>query len=234
MPTPGLPVHGSPLVLFEDNHCLAVWKPPGSLTAHYQGGEKTLDQAARTYIREKYHKPGNVFLGIVHRLDRPVSGVLLFARTSKSAARLARQFREGAVKKTYWAIVEGTPPTTRGSLENWLIKDEAARLVRLADTGTPGARCARLDYIVRGSKSSLSWLEIFPRTGRKHQIRVQLQVIGNPVLGDARYGAHQSFGPGIALHARSLEFLHPIRNEPVTITAELPENWPIQFPYWYP
>src|SRR5215471_8665645 len=138
---------GAPLdVLYEDNHCLAVAKPAGSVSAHFQGKEQTLDRLVKRYLKEKYHKPGNVFLGVVQRLDRPVSGVLLFARTSKAAARLAEQFREGTIEKVYWAVVEGDVPTGAGSLEDWLLKHPQARRVEVVDPDTPGARQALLHF----------------------------------------------------------------------------------------
>src|SRR5262245_47207284 len=161
-------------ILFEDNHCLALNKPAGVASAHFQGDEDTLDRLAKAYLKDKYRKPGNVFLGVVHRLDKPVSGVLLFARTSKAAARLSEQFREGTVEKVYWAVVEGDVSRTAGSLEDWLKKDELAGRVEVVDPGTPGARQALLHYQRRGSHGGLTWLEVRPQTGRTHQLRVQL------------------------------------------------------------
>jgi 23S rRNA pseudouridine1911/1915/1917 synthase len=212
-------------VLYEDNHCLAIAKPAGALSTHFAGGEETLDRAVKQYLKARYHKPGNVFLGIVHRLDRPVSGVLLFARTSKAAARLAEQFREGTVDKVYWAVVEGEVAAAEGDLEDWLKKDRAAGRVEVVGPDTPGARRALLHYRRLASRGGLTWLEVRPRTGRTHQLRVQLAHRGHPVYGDARYGSAHPFGRGIALHARSLTFLHPTRREPVTLTAELPRPW---------
>ena len=133
-------------ILYEDNHCLAVAKPAGSPSAHYQGGEETVDRAVKAYLKEKYRKPGNVFLGVVHRLDRPASGVLLFARTGKAAARLAQQFREGTVEKVYWGVIEGDLGRSAGSLEDWLLKDKARGRVEVVEPGTKGARQALLHY----------------------------------------------------------------------------------------
>src|SRR5205085_5325489 len=138
-------------VLYEDNHCVAVAKPAGSVSAHFQGHAETLDRAVKAHLKEKYHKPGNVFLGVVLRLDRPVSGVLLFARTSKAAARLAEQFREGTVEKVYWAVVEGAVASSAGSLEDWLLKDRDQGRVRVVEPNTPGARQALLHFQHRGS-----------------------------------------------------------------------------------
>jgi 23S rRNA pseudouridine1911/1915/1917 synthase len=218
-------------VLYEDNHCLAVDKPSGWPSTHYQGGEETVDRAVKAYLKEKYHKPGNVFLGVVHRLDKPVSGVLLFARTSKAAARLSEQFREGSVEKVYWAVVEGEVERQAGSLEDWLRKDKEAGRVEVVEPGEPGARQALLHYTRHGNHGGLTWLEVRPQTGRTHQLRVQLARHGHPIYGDAKYGAVHTFPAGIGLHARSLTFLHPIRYEPVTLTAEVPRPWRGRFAY---
>lgn len=218
-------------ILYEDNHCLAIAKPSGYLSTHFQGREETLDRMVKQYLRDKYHKPGNVFLGIVHRLDRPVSGVLLFARTSKAAARLAEQFRAGSIDKVYWAMVEGEIATAAGTLEDWLRKDQARRRIEVVAPRSPGARQALLHFQGRGSHGQVSWLEIRPQTGRTHQLRVQLAHHGHPIVGDARYGSIHLFGRAIALHARALTFLHPICYEPITLTADLPRSWRGRFAY---
>jgi 23S rRNA pseudouridine1911/1915/1917 synthase len=224
-------VTSPPEILYEDNHCLAVAKPGGCVSAHYQGREETLDRAVKRYLKEKYHKPGNVFLGVVHRLDRPVSGVLLFARTSKAAARLAEQFREGTVDKVYWAVVEGDLARAAGTLEDWVTKDRTAGRVVVVEPHTRGARQALLHYQRRGGHGGLTWLELRPQTGRTHQLRVQLAHHDTPIYGDAKYGSVHTFGRAIALHARSLTFLHPVRYEPITLTAELPRAWRGRFAY---
>lgn len=218
-------------ILYEDNHCLAIAKPAGSLSTHYDGSEETLDRVAKEYLKGKHHKPGNVFLGIVHRLDRPVSGVLLFARTSKAASRLAEQFRQGTVEKVYWAIVEGTVTTHAGSLEDWLRKDENQRRVLVVEPRSRGAKQALLHFQVRNSHGDLTWLELRPQSGRRHQLRVQLAHHGHPIYGDARYGSIHTMDQAIALHARSLTFLHPVRYEPITLTADVPRNWRGRFAY---
>jgi 23S rRNA pseudouridine1911/1915/1917 synthase len=218
-------------ILYEDNHCLAIAKPSGCVSAHFQGREETLDRAVKAYLKAKYQKPGNVFLGVVHRLDKPVSGVLLFARTSKSAARLSEQFREGTVEKTYWAIVEGAVARSAGSFEDWLLRDRAARRVDVVEPRTPRAKQSLLHYQKRGEHQGLSWLEVRPQTGRTHQLRVQLAHHGYPIFGDAKYGSIHLFEEGIGLHGRSLTFLHPIRYEPITLTAELPALWLRRFAY---
>jgi len=212
-------------VLFEDNHCLAVSKPAGLATMGASRHKPTLHRQAQVYLKQTYEKRGNVYLGVVHRLDRLVSGVVLFARTSKAAARLSRQFREGSVEKIYWAVVEGTFPAAAGSLEDWLQKDREAGRVEVMHPHERGARLSLLHFQRRGEDDGLTWLEIRPQTGRTHQIRVQLAHHGFPIVGDAKYGSVRVFPQGIALHARSLTFLHPVRYEPITLTAELPESW---------
>jgi 23S rRNA pseudouridine1911/1915/1917 synthase len=218
-------------VLFEDNHCIAVAKPAGWPSTHFQGTDETVDRAVKAYLKEKYEKPGNVFLGVVHRLDKPTSGVLLFARTSKAAARLARQFREGSIEKAYWAVVEGDVGKAAGTLEDWLRKDEDAGRVEVVEPRDEGARQALLHYHRKAVLGGLTWLELRPQTGRTHQLRVQLAHHGHPVYGDAKYGAVRTFGRAIALHARSLTFLHPVRYEPTTVTADLPRTWRGRFAY---
>src|SRR4051794_28459657 len=175
-------------ILYEDNHCLAIAKPSGAVSAHYQGTEQTMDRLVKAYLKEKHNKPGNVFLGVVQRLDRPVSGVLLFARTSKAAARLAEQFREGSVEKVYWAVVEGAVAAMAGTLEDWLQKALDAHRVNIVEPHTPHARQALLHFERRGEHGGLTWLELRPQTGRRHQLRAQLAHHGHPIFGDARYG----------------------------------------------
>jgi 23S rRNA pseudouridine1911/1915/1917 synthase len=221
------------MILFEDNHCLAVAKPAPLLTQGVPPGIPTLEAMVKAYLKERYHKPGNVYLGIPHRLDRPVSGVVLFARNTKAARRLAEQFQQHQVVKIYWAVVEGNVQPEEGRWEDWLLKrPEEARTERVTPE-TPGARHAVLAYRRLAVTAGSSLLEVRPETGRMHQIRVQAAGRGWPVRGDAWYKARQPFGPpaptprdrAIALHARSLTFLHPIRYEPVTVIAPLPVFW---------
>lgn len=154
-------------ILYEDNHCIAVVKPAGVPSTHFEGREETLDRAVKAYLKDKYGKPGNVFLGVVHRLDKPTSGVLLFARTSKAAARIARQFRDGAVEKIYWAVVEGDVKRQAGSLEDWLRKNEDTGRVEVVSPDAEGARQALLHYRRRAAHGGLTWLEVRPQTGAR-------------------------------------------------------------------
>jgi 23S rRNA pseudouridine1911/1915/1917 synthase len=211
--------------VYEDNHCLAVDKPAGMLVQADRTGDRTLADAARDSLRERYHKPGNIYIGVVHRLDRPVSGVVLLARTGKAAARLAEQFRNGTVRKTYLALVERPPAEDEATLENDLVKDAAANRVRVAQPDEPGAQRARLAYRSLGARPGGTLLEVRPETGRPHQIRVQLASIGCIILGDLRYGSRRGLGPMIALHATELDFQHPTRPERIVVHAPPPESW---------
>ena len=223
-------------ILFEDNHCLGLNKPAGWPTTHFDGSEETFDRLAKAYLKEKHEKPGNVYLGIVHRLDKPTSGALLFAKTSKAASRLSEQFRDAAVEKVYWAVASEAPPNPKGfawadwgTLDDWLLHDEAERLVRVVPADTEGAKPARTGYQVKARHGGLMLLELRPHSGRKHQLRVQLASRGAPIFADKKYGATQIFGNGIGLHARSLTFLHPILHEPITLKAEVPKEWKGRF-----
>lgn len=220
-------------VLYEDNHLVAVNKPCGWPSAHFGGTEETLDRVVKAYLKEKYAKPDNVFLGVVHRLDKPVSGVLTFARTSKAAARLSEQFRDNLIEKVYWAVVETTdrPFSPAGTLEDWLRKDPVAGVVEVVPSETVGAKQAVLHYATRAEHAGLTLLEIRPQTGRTHQLRVQFASRGRPIYGDHKYGSRFSLGPGIGLHARSLTFLHPTQKEPMTLSAEVPKAWRGRFAY---
>jgi 23S rRNA pseudouridine1911/1915/1917 synthase len=220
-------------ILFEDNHCLVVNKPAGLLSQGVPRGVPTLEAQVKAYVKERYHKPGNVYLGIPHRLDRPVSGVLVFARNTKAARRLAEQFQQRQVEKIYWAVVEGQVAPAEGAWEDWLLKvPDEARAERAAPE-TPGARHALLHYRVLQTVPAGTLLELRPHTGRTHQIRVQAATRGWPVVGDALYGSQKTLGPAdaaprdrpVALHARALTFLHPIRYEPLTVTALPPPFW---------
>jgi 23S rRNA pseudouridine1911/1915/1917 synthase len=213
-------------VLFEDNHCLAVVKRAGQLIAKDATGDMTLSDMAKSYLAEKYNKPGNVYLGLVHRLDRPVSGIVLFARTSKAAARLAKQFREKTVRKTYLAWVQGCPERESELLEDWLLRSGSRNVTQVSREGVDGARLARLTYSVRQRAGNRSLLEIELQTGRHHQIRVQLSSRGWPLLGDVKYGGPQCGNPkALALHAVSLAFEHPTTKESIDLAASVPADW---------
>lgn len=212
-------------ILYEDNHCIAVLKAARVLTAGDRTGDVSLLELVKQYLKEKYKKPGNVYVGLVHRLDRPVSGVVLFARTSKAAARLSEQFREGTVGKVYHALVEGGVSRESGEFVDWLLKDERTNTVRSVAAGTPAARESRLRFRRLRSASCLALLEVTPETGRSHQIRVQLATRGLPIYGDRKYGSKHSLGGAIALHAAALTFDHPTRHEPITVTAPEPATW---------
>ncbi len=214
-------------ILFEDNHLLVVNKPAGLATQGAAAGEPSLVAAAKEYLRQKYAKPGNVYLGVVSRLDRLVSGVIVLARTSKAADRLNQQFRGRDVRKIYWAVVSGRPAPTSGQCTDWLAKDESQQRVRVVRETAPDAQQAILSYRTLAVVTAGAWLEVLLETGRKHQIRVQLAARGWPILGDRKYGSKEAPGPreAIALHARRLELEHPVRHEPLDFTAPLPAWW---------
>jgi len=218
-------------ILFEDNHCLAVDKPAGLLSQGDATGDPSVVDLARDYLRARYSKPGNVYVGLVHRLDRPTSGVVLLARTSKGAARFSEQFRKGEVAKTYEAIAEGSWADESGEWEDWLLKDARTNVVVAVPPETAGAQVARMAYRVTGRQAGRIALELSPTTGRGHQLRVQLASRGLPIVGDAKYGARSRLlardrRPRIALHARELRIKHPTRPEPLTIASPLPADWP--------
>ncbi len=218
-------------VLYEDNHCLAVNKPAGLPSQGDESGAETLVDVAKRYLKQRYGKPGNVYLGLVHRLDRPTSGVVLLARTSKAAARLAEQFRDGTIAKVYWAIVEGAPSVDEGIWIDRLEKDRRKNESRILAESEEGGKQARVSFRVLERWPDAAMLELRPLTGRSHQLRVQLASRGLPILGDARYGARSRLaaaegGRRIALHARSLSFRHPTRPEVIEVEAPVPADWP--------
>lgn len=215
-------------ILYSDNHLIAVNKPAGLLTQSSSSDADSLLERTRYWIKEDSGKPGNVFLGMVHRLDRPVAGVVLFARTSKAAGRLSRQFREHEVQKIYRACVEGIPKPDEGTLTHYLRK-EKSRKTTVFPRPTPEAKQAELIYRLLQSSDEISELEVTLKTGRFHQIRAQLSFIGHPILGDTLYRSGHSWLPGqIALYARQLTFTHPIQGETVVLTCPPPSNWPME------
>lgn len=221
-------------ILCEDGPLIAVNKPSGVITQGAPRGVVSLVDRVKAYLKEKYDKPGAVYLGVPHRIDRPVSGVVVFARNSKAAARLAEQFARRQVRKLYLAVLERPPEPRVGELTDWLFRVPDQPLVRISTPDASGAREARLSYRTLQTQQGRALVEIQPETGRMHQIRIQFGSRGCPLIGDEQYGARGPF-PGvgrlsdqqrpIALHARSLTILHPIRYDELTITAPLPETW---------
>lgn len=213
-------------VLYEDNHIIAVNKTCNEIVQGDKTGDIPLSEIVKAYIKEKYNKPGEVFLGVTHRLDRPTSGVVLFARTSKALTRLNEMFKSHEqIHKTYWAIVQGAPKIPEARLENYLVRNEAQNKSYIAKPGAKEAKLAVLSYktLVRGDNYTL--LEINLETGRHHQIRCQLAAIGCPVKGDLKYGAKRSNPDGgICLHARRIEFIHPVSKQEICITAPVPDD----------
>lgn len=211
-------------ILYEDNHLIAVAKKVGDIVQGDKTGDVPLSDSVKAYLKEKYAKPGNVFLGVVHRLDRPVSGVVLFAKTSKSLPRLNKMFAEHAhVRKTYLAIVAARPPQAEGTLVHWLTRNAQQNTARAYDREVPGSKRAELSYRLVAEGERYFLLEVELRTGRHHQIRCQLAKIGCPIRGDLKYGAPRSNPDGgISLHAWRLELEHPVSHLPLSIEAPLP------------
>lgn len=218
-------------VLYEDNHCLVLNKPAGLLTQGVPDGLPSLEHRARDYLREKYQKKGRVYLGIPHRLDRPVSGVVLFARQTKSAQRLAEQFQNRSVKKVYQGFVEGHLPEASGTWEDWMRKIPDQAKSEISEPLAMNAKQAILHFQVQQEFQNTTLVEIILETGRMHQIRLQFASRGFPIVGDTLYGATSAMPeelenvPSIGLHARSLTFLHPISFESMTVEADLPKCW---------
>ena len=212
-------------ILYLDNHLIAVAKPAGALTQSGNKDAPSLLEMTREWIRKKYGKPGNVYLGLIHRLDRNVAGLVLFARTSKAAGRLSKQFRERAVQKYYRAAVEGTPENKKGALTHYLRKEKSLKST-VFPRPAPGAKKAEMVYNVAESSETTSILEIELKTGRFHQIRAQLSFLGHPVIGDVKYGASAALpGKQIALYASRLVFRHPVSGEETCVECPPPERW---------
>jgi 23S rRNA pseudouridine1911/1915/1917 synthase len=212
-------------ILFEDNHIIVVNKKPSQIVQGDKTGDKPLSELVKDFLKEKYNKPGNVFAGVVHRLDRPVSGVVVFAKTSKALNRLNELFKTRAVTKTYWAVVKNKPAQTEGHLIHYMIKNEAKNMSKAFKEPRAGALKAELDYKILASSDNYHLLEVTPLTGRHHQIRVQLASINCPIKGDLKYGFDRSNkDASIHLHARKLSFIHPIKNEQIEIIASPPNE----------
>jgi 23S rRNA pseudouridine1911/1915/1917 synthase len=211
----------NPQVLYEDNHIIAINKLSSELVQGDITGDAPMQENLKLWIKQKYNKPGNVFLGVIHRLDRPVSGVVLFARTSKSLSRMNELFKSGKVKKTYWAIVGKRPEKESDTLTHFLKKDTARNKSFAYRDQVKGSKQAILSYQIKYVFNKYTLLEVDLQTGRHHQIRCQLSKIGSPVLGDLKYGFPRSIeNGGIALHSRKISFIHPVSLEPVTIIAD--------------
>lgn len=215
-------------ILYEDNHLLIVNKLPGEIVQGDKTGDRTLGDEAKLYIKERYAKPGAVFLGVAHRLDRPVSGVVVFARTSKALTRLCEMFRTGRVQKTYHAIVGNPPTQPEATLTHWVTRNERQNKSYPHPREIPGSKKAVLDYAVIGHSDRYTLLSVNLHTGRHHQIRCQLAAIGCPVKGDLKYGAPRSNPDGsICLHARHIAFEHPVSHKPISVTAPYPAATPL-------
>ena len=212
-------------VVYEDNHIILVDKASSEIVQGDKTGDTPLSETVKEYIKKKYHKPGNVFLGVTHRLDRPVSGLVLFARTSKALSRLNEMFKTKDIKKTYWAIVKNQPPAPAGELVHWLVRNEKQNKSYAYDREVKDSKKAILDYKVIGRSEHYYLLEINLQTGRHHQIRCQLAKMGCPIKGDLKYGAQRSNPDGsICLHARKIEFIHPVSKEMMSFEAPVPES----------
>ena len=212
-------------VLYEDNHIIVVNKAPGEIVQGDKTGDTPLSETVAAWLKEKYAKPGNVFVGVAHRLDRPVGGVVVFAKTSKALARLNEMFRRGDVHKRYWAITRGTPPEPAAELTHYITTTERNNKSDASPTPRPGAKEARLRYSTLAEGDRYRLLEVELLTGRKHQIRVQLSAIGCPIRGDLKYGDRRSNPDGsISLLAREIRFTHPVSGKEIHVTAPVPRD----------
>ena len=212
-------------VVYEDNHIIVVNKTSSEIVQADKTGDTPLSETVKQYLKEKYQKPGNVFLGVTHRLDRPVSGLVIFAKTSKALTRLNEMFRAGEVKKTYWAVVKNAPKESEGELVHFLVRNEKQNKSYAYDKEVPNSKKAVLDYRLIGRSENYYLLEVDLKTGRHHQIRCQLAKMGCPIKGDLKYGSPRSNPDGsICLHARRVRFVHPVSKELIELKAPLPEG----------
>ena len=210
-------------VVYEDNHIIVVNKTSSEIVQGDKTGDTPLSETVKSYLKEKYNKPGNVFIGVTHRLDRPVSGLVVFAKTGKALARLNEMFRNGDVKKTYWAIVKECPKETEGELVHYLVRNEKQNKSYAYDKEVKNSKKAILHYKLFGHSQNYYLLEVDLKTGRHHQIRCQLAKMGCPIKGDLKYGAQRSNPDGsICLHARMVKFIHPVSKELIELTAPVP------------
>ncbi|MDE6741109.1 MAG: RNA pseudouridine synthase [Muribaculaceae bacterium] len=215
--------------VYEDNHIIIIRKEAGEIVQGDKTGDTPLSDIIKAYLKEKYHKPGNVFCGVVHRIDRPVSGLVIFAKTSKALSRLNEMIKKGDIHKTYWALIEGHRKEKEGVIESWLRSDGRLNKTRVVAKDAPDAKLSKLCYRVIAEGERYSLLEVKLLTGRKHQIRAQLSATGTPIKGDLKYGAKRSNpGGGISLLAKKIEFIHPVSKEEIVVETEpLPEMLPI-------
>ena len=212
-------------VVYEDNHIIVVNKTASEIVQADKTGDTPLSETVKQYLKEKYQKPGNVFIGVTHRLDRPVSGLVIFAKTSKALTRLNEMFRTSEVKKTYWAVVKNAPKDTEGELVHFLVRNEKQNKSYAYDKEVPKSKKAVLDYRLIGRSENYYLLEVDLKTGRHHQIRCQLAKMGCPIKGDLKYGSPRSNPDGsICLHARRVRFTHPVSKELIELEAPLPEG----------
>lgn len=212
-------------VLYEDNHIIIVNKAPGEIVQGDKTGDKPLSERVKEYLKVKYNKPGNVFCGVTHRLDRPTSGVVVFAKTSKALSRLNAMFKNNEIDKTYWAIVKKLPEKTEATLTHYLIKNERTNKSTAHDVEKPNTKKSVLHYKVIAQSQNYNLLEVELETGRHHQIRCQLSKIGSPIKGDLKYGAERSNPDGsISLHARKIAFIHPVSKEKIEVAAPPPDD----------
>ena len=212
-------------VVYEDNHLIIVNKTASEIVQGDKTGDTPLSETVKAYLKEKYQKPGNVFIGVTHRLDRPVSGLVVFAKTGKALSRLNEMFRTGQVEKTYWAVVKNFPPSQETILTHYLVRNEKQNKSYAYDKEVPNSKLAKLHYKLIGKSENYYLLEISLMTGRHHQIRCQLAKIGCPIKGDLKYGAPRSNPDGsICLHARKVKFIHPVSKQLIEVEAPVPDN----------
>ena len=212
-------------ILYEDNHLIAVNKPAGMLSQGDVTGDVSIDSLTKLYLKKKYNKPGNVYCSLIHRLDRPTSGVLLMARTTKAMQRMSAIFKNREIKKVYWALTKNRPRITKNTLEHRLLRNNKKNITRIVKKYHEDAKKAILEYEMKQAFKNKTLIEVHPKTGRQHQIRVQLAFIGCPIIGDLKYGyPTANHDLSICLHARSLEFIHPVKKENIRLTAAVPSN----------
>lgn len=215
-------------VLYEDNHLVVVNKSSGEIVQVDKTGDVSLEDSLKQWLKETHHKPGNVFLGVPHRLDRPVSGIVIFAKTSKALVRLNDMFKNGEIKKTYWALVKTKPESPEGVCKHWLVRNEKQNKSYAYEVECKQSKYAELHYKTIGQSNTFTLLEIDLKTGRHHQIRCQLAKIGSPIKGDLKYGFPRSNADGsISLHARSIQFIHPVSQQLIFVEAPLPGSDPV-------